>query len=144
VAGIRQYNQFIALMDNWDDGTADSMVANLETAANSSGALQEQADIYAESWEAANKRVKASAEAIYTSLLDDDFFIDVTNGLADFLDLVDHLIDSMGGAKGLLTGLSSILLNMFAGSAAKGLENMVYNFRSFVGLAEKEAMSTKQ
>ena len=147
VAGIRQYNQFIALMDNWESkgvGDKDSMKANLETINESTGALQEQADTYAESWEAASKRVKASAEEVYMDLLDDDFFIDLTNGLADFLGLLDNLLDSMGGARGLLTGLSSILLNMFAGSAAKGLENMVYNFRSFIGLTEKEAMSTKQ
>ena len=146
VAGIRQYNQFIALMDNWESkgvGDKDSMKANLDTINESAGALQEQADIYAESWEAANKRVKASAEEIYMDLLDDDFFIDLTDGLADFLGLLDNLLDSMGGARGLLTGLSSILLNMFAGSAAKGLENMVYNFRSFVGLAQKEAITTQ-
>jgi len=133
-------------MDNWESkgvGDKDSMKANLETINESTGALQEQADTYAESWEAASKRVKASAEEVYMDLLDDDFFIDLTNGLADFLGLLDNLLDSMGGARGLLTGLSSILLNMFAGSAAKGLENMVYNFRSFVGLTEKEAMSTK-
>ena len=147
VAGIRQYNQFIALMDNWESkgvGDRDSMKANLETINESTGALQEQADTYAESWEAANKRVKASAEEIYMDLLDDDFFIDLTNGFADFLGLLDSLLDSMGGARGLLTGLSSILLNMFAGSAAKGLENMVYNFRSFVGLTQKEAIGVKQ
>ena len=146
VAGVRQYNQFIALMDNWESkgiGDKDSMKANLETINESTGALQEQADIYAESWEAANKRVKASAEEIYMDLLDDDFFIDLTDGLADFLGLLDNLLDSMGGARGLLTGLSSILLNMFAGSAAKGLENMVYNFRSFVGLVQKEAIATQ-
>ncbi len=45
VAGIRQYNQLIALMDNWD-----FMKENLKTVENSTGTLQKQADIYAESW----------------------------------------------------------------------------------------------
>jgi hypothetical protein len=53
VAGVRQYTQLVALMDNWNAGDSDSMVANLDTSYNASGALQEQADIYAESWEAA-------------------------------------------------------------------------------------------
>jgi TP901 family phage tail tape measure protein len=48
VAGVRQYTQLIALMDNWD-----FMEENLATAKNSTGTLQEQADIYAESWEGA-------------------------------------------------------------------------------------------
>jgi TP901 family phage tail tape measure protein len=60
VAGVRQYNQLIALMDNW--GTFQE---NLSMAQNSEGALQEQADIYAESWEAARDRVTAAAETIY-------------------------------------------------------------------------------
>jgi hypothetical protein len=34
VAGVRQYTQLIALMDNWD-----FMQKNLDTAANSVGAL---------------------------------------------------------------------------------------------------------
>ena len=141
VAGIRQYTQFVALMDNWDDGTTDSMVANLETVANSTGELQEQADLYAESWEAANKRVKAAAEELYTALLVDDFFIDLTDGFAVFLGLVDNFIDSMGGVKGLLSGLASMLLYAFSGPAAKALESMVYNFKSFIGLTQKEAVA---
>ena len=44
VGGTRQYTQLVALMDNWD-----AMQENLNTAYNSEGALQEQADIYAES-----------------------------------------------------------------------------------------------
>ena len=143
VAGVRQYNQFVALMDNWDDGTSDSMVANLETASNAAGSLQEQADLYAESWEAANKRVKASAEALYTSLLDDDFFIDLSNGLADLLDKIKVFVEAIGGVKGILLGLSSILLHTFSGAAAQGLDNMVYNLRSFIGLAQKDAMNMK-
>jgi hypothetical protein len=97
-------------MENWD-----FMEENLKTAGSASGELQKQADIYAESWDAASKRVKASAETIYGNLLKDDFFIDMFDGFADFLGLLDKAIDSMGGMKGLLTGLSSILLNTFAG-----------------------------
>ena len=144
VAGIRQYTQFIALMDNWNDGTSDSMVNNLKTANESMGTLQEQQDIYAESWEAARDRAQAAAEELYMSLLDDDFFIGLTDGFADFLGLLDNFIDAMGGAKGLLSGLASILLYTFSGPAAKALENMVYNFKSFVGLTQREAVGIKQ
>jgi hypothetical protein len=41
VAGTRQYNQLIALMDNWDSGDGDSFKATLALAENSTGALQE-------------------------------------------------------------------------------------------------------
>jgi len=43
----------------------------MKTAQNADGALQEQQEIYAESWEAASKRVKAAMEDIYGSLLND-------------------------------------------------------------------------
>ena len=138
VAGIRQYNTFISLMDNWD-----FMESNLATAESASGTLSEQAEIFAESWEGARKRVKAAAEAIYTDLLDDDFFIKISNGFADLLGFIDQFLDSMGGAKGLLLGLGSILLNTFSMQAAKGLENIVYNLRSFVGLTQQEAINTQ-
>ena len=62
VAGVRQYTQLVALMENWDNGDNDSMIANLDTAYGASGALQEQADIYAESWEASKDRVQAALE----------------------------------------------------------------------------------
>jgi TP901 family phage tail tape measure protein len=109
VAGVRQYTQLIALMDNWD-----FMESNLGVANSAEGTLQEQADIYAESWEGARDRVKAAAEAIYSDLLNDDFFIDLTNGLEKVLTLFDHFLDAIGGAKGLIFGLSSILLNTFS------------------------------
>jgi len=53
VGGLRQYNQFIALMDNWED-----VKINVDVAMNAEGSLQEQQEIWSESWEAAAKRVE--------------------------------------------------------------------------------------
>jgi TP901 family phage tail tape measure protein len=41
VAGVRQYTQLVALMENWDNGDSDSMMANLETSYGATGTLQE-------------------------------------------------------------------------------------------------------
>jgi hypothetical protein len=101
-------------MDNWNKGDEDSFLANLATARGSSGALQEQADIYAESWEAANNRVIASAETVYKALLNDEFFIDITNIFADLLDGIESFINGLGGVKGLLLSLGSIATSVFA------------------------------
>jgi len=114
VAGTRQYTQLIALMDNWDKGDSDSMKANLSTAYGSSGALQEQADIYAESWEAARDRVTAAAEKIYKALLNDDFFIDVLNGFEKILTFVNQLIDNLGGLRGVFLALGAIVTKVFS------------------------------
>jgi hypothetical protein len=101
-------------MDNWDSGDSDSMMANLQTANNATGALQEQADIYADSWEASSKRVKASLEAVYSALLKDDFFIDLNNLFADLIDGVKIFIDSLGGVKGVLLTIGGLVTNIFS------------------------------
>ena len=129
VAGVRQYTQLIALMDNWDVGDSDSMVANLDTAYNATGALQEQADIYAESWEAARDRVTAAAEEIYNQLLNDEFFIDLNNGFAGFLNIVSNTIDTLGGLPGVLTVASSIMFKMFGKDMAQAIDDWGYNIK---------------
>lgn len=129
VAGTRQYTQLVALMDNWDKGDSDSMQANLSTAYGSSGALQEQADIYAESWEAAQDRVTAAAEKIYSALLNDDFFIDILNGFEKVLTFVDQLIDNLGGLRGVLLALGAIVTKVFSAQISQGLTNMAYNIK---------------
>ena len=124
VAGIRQYTQFIALMDNWD-----FMEKNLATASGSSGTLQKQADIYAESWEAARDRVTASLEVIYESIMDDEFFIDLTKGFAGLIDGVGGFVKSIGGLQGVLSGLGFILTKVFADQMAQGFQNLTYNIQ---------------
>lgn len=141
VGGIRQYTQFIALMDNWD-----FMKENLATAKNATGELQNQADIFAESWEAARKNVKASAEGIYDSLIKDEFWIDLTNGFAGFLKIIENAIDSVGGLKGVLLGLAIILQKQFGERFRNGLRETAYQLSYLVGGGQKqrkEAMSLK-
>ena len=119
VAGTRQYTQLIALMDNWD-----FFKQNVNTARGSTGTLEAQAQIYAESWEAANKKVKASAEEIYSSLINDKFFIKLTNFFGDALNVLDNIIDGVGGLKGVLTIVSAILMKTFS-------KQMTDNFNAF-------------
>ena len=129
VAGVRQYNQLVSLMDNWNNGDNDSMKANLNTAYNATGTLTEQAEIAGESWEAARDRVTAAAEAIYASLLDEDFFIGFLNVLEDILTGADRVIDSMGGLKGVLSSIGVIATKVFSDQISQGLRNMVYNLQ---------------
>ena len=122
VAGVRQYTQFIALMDNWD-----FMQENLETVAKASGTLDEQAQIYAESWEAARKRVQAAAEGIYQDLLKDDFFIWLTNGFGSVLEFIDKIIDSLGGLSGVLPGIAILVNKIFGDKIIAGAQTLAHN-----------------
>ena len=124
VAGVRQYTQLIALMDNWD-----FMKQNLATSEASSGTLNEQAKIYAESWEAARDRVTASAEKMYSALLDDKFFIKLTNGFADLTDSLGSFIKQIGGLQGVLSTLGVIVTKIFDKQIAQGFRNLAYNIQ---------------
>lgn len=108
VGGTRQYNQLLALMDSWD-----YMQENLQVAAQSDGTLERQAEIYAESWEAARNRVKAAAEEIYSALLNDDFFIAITNGFGGFLNTLNEVIKGLGGLKTLIIAIGGLLAKSF-------------------------------
>lgn len=139
VGGIRQYTQFIALMDNWD-----FMRENLETAKNATGELQNQADIFAESWEAARKNVKASAEGIYDSLVKDEFWIGLTNGFADGLKSVELFADSIGGLKGVLA-LATIAMNKLVGpKVAQSIRDVAYNVGILTGKEKEHTIALKE
>lgn len=136
VAGVRQYTQLVALMENWNNGDEDSMMSNLDTAYGSSGTLQEQADIYAESWEASEDRVRAAAEGIYQSLIDEDFFIGINNMLEKTLTTIDKMIDAFGGIKGVLGLVGVLVTKIFSNQISQGINNALHNFQVFTGAAE--------
>lgn len=138
VAGVRQYSQLMALMENWD-----AMEINLGVAEGAEGSLQEQADIYAESWEAAQDRVRAAAEGIYQDLIDDEFFIDILNGFEKLLEGVDGFVSGLGGMKGVISVVGSMLLTAFAQKMPEALENAKQNLMVFTGQSKK-AMSDMQ
>lgn len=122
VAGVRQYTQFINLMENWGD-----FQENLQTAYASTGALEEQANIYAESWEAARNRVRASAEDIYDSLINPDFYIGIDNVISPILSGTADVIDSMGGLQGVLATTFLLINKVYGDKIAQSMRDMANN-----------------
>ena len=139
VAGVRQYTQLIALMDNFD-----FYKENLARAQNADGSLQEQADIYAESWEAAGDRVKASAQKIYAALLDDNFFIDLTNGFSSVLDLIGNVSQSLGGMPGMLLLIGSTMSKVFSKELTTSFDNWFYNLGLKFGTIKNDIEELKK
>ena len=119
VAGTRQYAQFMAIMENYD-----KILANQKLGAGAEGTLQKQANIYAESWEAASKRVKAALETIYDNLINDKFFIGVNNVIADLLDGVNGFIKGLGGVKGILSTVGALITQSLAKEAPVALSRI--------------------
>lgn len=125
VAGVRQYTQLMALMNNWD-----FFQENLESAYNATGALDEQADIFAESWEAASNRVRAAAEGIYQDIIDDDFMIDMLDGLESVLSGVDRFIDALGGVEGVLLTIGALSTKIFHKQISTELNNLGFTLKN--------------
>lgn len=139
VGGVRQYNQIIALMDNWS-----AFELNVDIALGAEGELDKQAEIYAESWEASQKRVQAAMETIYSSLINDEFFIGFNNVLAETLGVIDKVIEGLGGLEGVVSTIGTIMLTLFGDQIAKSLQDLTYNFTSLFKTARDQAAATKQ
>lgn len=134
VAGVRQYTQLVSLMDNWD-----FFKENLDTINDSEGALQEQADIFADSWEAARKRVKASWEGLYDDLIDTDGIIKLDNALADTLDILDDVINNFGGLQGVLGTIAGFMMQKFAKEVPGALNNLLASLNLITNKSQAQA-----
>lgn len=138
-AGTMQYTKLVSLMDHWDD-----MKQNLAFAQDADGTLDEQAEIYAESWEAAQKRVRAAWEAIWNDLINDDFFITLLNGVEDALHAIDDVIDSMGGLRGVILLVGNALTTVFSKEIAGEINRLAGNIRIMTGAAKENSTQLKQ
>lgn len=139
VGGVRQYTQLVNLMEN-----KDYFKELVGVAKKSEGTLQEQADIYAESWEASKKRVQASLEEIYKQLVNDKFFIDLNDTLSDTINLTSKLIDSLGGLPGVLSVVSTLMLKSFGPDIVNNMQRMASNLFIDSGAAENQAAVMKK
>lgn len=135
VGGVRQYNQIISLMNNWD-----SFKGNVDLARSSTGSLNEQADIYAESWEAARNRVTAAAQGIYDALINEDVFIKLDDIFTHLLQGVGGVVKGMGGMVPILSTIGGLITTKFAKEMPVALKNMSQNFAVLSGRANKEAL----
>lgn len=139
VGGVRQYTQLVNLMEN-----KDYFKELVGVAKNSKGTLQEQADIFAESWEASKKRVQASLEEIYKQLVNDKFFIGLNDTLSDTLNITSKLIDSLGGLPGVLSVVSTLMLKSFGPDIVNNMQRMASNLFIDSGAAENQAAIMKK
>lgn len=139
VGGVRQYTQLVNLMEN-----KDYFKELVGVAKNSKGTLQEQADIFAESWEASKKRVQASLEEIYKQLVNDKFFIGLNDTLSDTLNITSKLIDSLGGLPGILSVISTLMLKSFGPDIVNNIQRMASNLFIDSGAAQNQAAVMKK
>lgn len=139
VAGARQWTQLIALMDNWD-----FFKENLAMAQDADGALEQQAEIYAESWEAARDRTKAAAEDIYDSLINPDFYIKVDDLITPLLSGTADVIDAMGGMNGVLAASVLLINKVYGNKIAESLRESAVQIGFLTNQEQERARALQQ
>lgn len=139
MAGVRQWTQLIALMDNWD-----FFKENLAMAQDADGALEQQAEIYAESWEAARDRTKAAAEDIYDSLINPDFYIKVDDLITPLLSGTADVIDAMGGMNGVLAASVLLINKVYGDKIAESLRESAVQIGFLTNQEQARARALQQ
>ena len=125
MAGTRQYNNLIALFDNWDKYTE-----TLKVAQNATGTLQNQQDIYMERTSAHLQKLSTAAEGVFDSLLKPEIVNNFVDIVTTVVTKIETLIDSVGGGGNALTLLGSSLLSLFTGKISNGITTFVTNLKN--------------
>ena len=134
VAGTRQYTQLMSLMNNFD-----SFLENVDISKNAEGTLEEQAEIFADSWEGAKKRVQAAAEGIYDSLINENLMKGYNNVLADILTGVENLIDGMGGLGGVISAVGTFALSFISHKIQPAIQGLILNIQNLFTSTQAQA-----
>lgn len=119
VAGVRQYAQFMSLIDN-----SSAFKQNVEWAKDSTGELEQQQLIWEESVKGAQGRLKNSTEELKNVLMDENFLIPFINGLSTLTSGVTDLVDAFGGLRTILLAILPIALKIWGEQATKGLRSV--------------------
>lgn len=124
IGGKRQWNQVIALFDNWDK-YADA----LDVAKNSTGELQRQQDIYAESTAYHLQQIKTAWEGVYGQLMSADDINKVADFFTAILKKVETFLDALGGIGPVLQMVAGYMLQAFGPKIGQQMANTINNFR---------------
>ena len=122
MAGQRQYSRLMALFDNFD-----KYEAALKTAQDAEGTLQTQQETRMDALDAHLKQLKAAIEDIFMSLTDTDSITGIVDGLTDVAELIDNIVDSLGGGIGIVKMLGSLALTLFSKQIGTGLNTFLNN-----------------
>ena len=125
VAGTRQYNNLLALFDNWDMYTEA-----LETSADAAGTLQKQQDIYMESTAAHLEKLDAKWEDFYDSILDNNTINKAADLLGGLVDGLTNVVDGLGGGIQTFKLLGTVATSILSKKIAGGISTFIKNIDS--------------
>ena len=139
MAGKRQYNNLVALFENWD------MYTNaLNESANAAGTLQKQQDIYLESTNAKLQKLRTTAESVYSGLIKTDEINVGIDLLTDLTQVASNFVNSFGGGLKSIIGIGTILANVFNKQLANGINNLIVGHQKAIENAEMYRRKAEQ
>ena len=124
MAGTRQYNNLLALFDNWGMYT-DA----LNTSADAAGELQRQQDIYMDSTAAHLQKLSTEAEKTYDILFDTDSVNSMADAVTGLMSLLNGYLSSFGGGLKTISGLALTVGNIFGNQIGEGLSKTAKNWQ---------------
>ncbi len=131
-AGARQYNNLLALFDNWDE-----YIETIEVSRNAVGTLQKQQDTYMEGTQAHLKQLRAAQEDLYNSLFNTEDINGVIDAISEITKAATLFVDSIGGGGNALLGLGSIASQVFGKQLSSGIATSIINLKGLKENAEK-------
>lgn len=125
MAGKRQYNNLVALFENWD-----MYGESLETSMEATGTLSEQQNIALDSLESKMEQMKVSAEKFYDALFNEKSLGGFIEFLTGAIDLIASMTKGFGGLGTILPVVGGLLLKNFGGDIGRGITTSINNFKN--------------
>lgn len=126
IAGKRQYNNLVALFENWDMYT-DA----LNTSVDATGTLQKQQDIYMESMEAHLQELSTEAEKTYDVLFNEEVIKGFIGTATGVLSIFNNFIEGIGGGGQAILTLGSLVANVFNKQIGSAINTQLDNLQKF-------------
>ena len=122
IAGVRQRERFLVLMENWDKVKEAEIIA-----LNSSGLAMDRYGIYLDSVEAKTNKLKATWESVWMKTINSG----TIKLILDIANAISSLIDATGGLTTALTILSGVVLMLKADAIAGMIGKIITGFTTF-------------
>lgn len=125
LAGKRQYNNLIALFENWDMYESNKSISQ-----NSIGELQKQQDTYMESTKAHMQQMQTAAEGLKDALFDNKSMSALFDVIKFGLEQLTSLVNGLGGAGNILLGVFSSLGVIYSEKIGQSIGGVLANLKS--------------
>lgn len=119
IAGTRQMNNLMALLNGWDE-----YKSAVEVAQNSEGEGWKENEIFMDSYEGKVKQLKSAQQGLYQNLFSADDMKPFIEGLTVVIKGTSQLAKLFGGLPGILIALGPLLLSKLSVPLSQAVQNV--------------------